>query len=159
MKKTFKSALALAFCIVTILATMIIAAAVGAPKAKIGAVTYNSVTVTWAKVKDADYYEVQRSTDGKNWTTLSKSVKATSYKDSNKLTTGKSYKYRVRAVEDRLVLSDVYSSWSSAVAGKPVPEAVTGLKASSVNHNSAKLSWKKVLYCFFIPMGEHPPLT
>ncbi len=144
MKKTFKGTLALAFCIVTVFATMLIAAAVGAPKAKVGAVTYNSVTISWAKVQDADFYEVQRSADGKNWVTLNKAVKGTSYKDSNKLTTGKTYKYRVRAVEDRVILSDVYSSWSAAVAGKPLPAAVTGLKASSVNHNSAKLSWKKV---------------
>jgi len=144
MKKTFKGALAFAFCIVTIFATMLVASAIGAPKAKVGKLTYNSVTISWAKVKDADFYEVQRSTDGKKWTTLNKAVKATSYKDSSKLTAGKSYKYRVRAVEDRVILSDVYSSWSSAVTAKPVPEQVTSLKASSRTHNSVKLTWKKV---------------
>lgn len=144
MKKTLKGALALAFCIVTVFATMLVASAIGAPKAKVGKITYNSVTISWAKVKDADFYEVQRSTDGKKWTTLNKAVKGTSYKDSSKLTAGKSYKYRVRAIEDRIVLSDVYSSWSKTVSAKPVPEKVTSLKAASKTHNSVKLSWKKV---------------
>ncbi len=143
MKKTFKGALAFAFCIVTVFATMLVASAIGAPKAKVSAVTYNSVTVSWAKISGADYYEIERSTDGKSWTSLNKKVTATSYKDSKSLTAGKTYKYRVRAVEDRLILKDIYSSWST-VSGKPVPAKVTGLKVSSRTHNSVKLTWTKV---------------
>ena len=46
MKKTFKGALALTFCVVTVFATMLIASAISAPKAKVKSVTYNSVTIT-----------------------------------------------------------------------------------------------------------------
>ena len=142
MKKTFKGAMAFAFCVVTIFATMLIASAIGAPKAKVKSVTYNTVTISWSAVKGADGgYQVQRSTDGKKWTTLTNSTKETSYKDT-KLTTGRTYRYRVRAI-DRGLLRNTYSSWSSVVKGKPVPAKVTSLK-SSPSYNSVKLTWKKV---------------
>ena len=54
MKKTFKGTLALAFCIVTVFATMLIASALSAPKAKVKSVTYNTVTISWSAVKGAD---------------------------------------------------------------------------------------------------------
>lgn len=142
MKKTFKGALALAFCVVTVFATMLIASAISAPKAKVKSVTYNSVTITWSEVKGADGgYQVQRSTDGKKWTTLTSSTKSTSYTDK-KLTTGKTYRYRVRAI-DKGLLRSTYSSWSSVVKGKPVPAKVKTVK-SSPTKNSVKLSWSKV---------------
>ena len=141
MKKTLKGTLALSFGIVMILATMLLATAIGAPKAKVKTITYNTVTISWSKVKDADQYEVQRSTDGKKWTTLSSSVKSTSYK-ATKLTTGKTYKFRVRAVEKRLFKNN-YSSWKT-VSAKPVPGKTSGLKAASKTNNSVKLSWTKV---------------
>ena len=142
MKKTIKGALALAFCIVTVFATMLIASAISAPKAKLKSVTYNTVTISWASVKGADGgYQVDRSTDGKKWTTLTKSTKSTSYTDK-KLTTGKTYYYRVRAI-DRGIFKDTNSDWSSKVTAKPVPAKVKTIK-SSPSHDSVKLSWSKV---------------
>lgn len=143
MKKTFKGALAFMFCIVTIFATMVVASAISAPKAKVSAVTYNTVSLSWSKISGADFYEVERSTDGKKWTSLSKKVTGTSYKDSKSLTVGKTYKYRVRAVDDRLIIKDEVSAWST-VSAKPLPGKVTGLKVSSRTHNSVKLTWTKV---------------
>lgn len=142
MKKTFKGVLALAFCIVTVFATMIIAAAVDAPKAKVKAVTYNTATISWAAVKGADGgYEIQRSTSSKSGFKTIATTTSTSYKDS-KLTTGKTYYYRVRAV-DKTLFGKRYSSWTSVVKAKPVPSKVTGVKASP-NYNSIKLTWSKV---------------
>lgn len=142
MKKTFKGTLALAFCIVTVFATMLIASAISAPKVKVKSVTYNTVTISWATVKGADGgYEVQRSTDGKKWKTLTKSTKSKSYTDK-KLTTGKTYRYRVRAI-DKGLFKNTYSSYSKVVKGKPVPAKVKTVKASPT-HNSVKLSWSKV---------------
>lgn len=142
MKKTFKGVLALAFCIVTVFATMIIAAAVDAPKAKVKAVTYNTATISWAAVKGADGgYEIQRSTSSKSGFKTIATTTSTSYKDS-KLTTGKTYYYRVRAV-DKTLFGKRYSSWTSVVKANPVPSKVTGVKASP-NYNSIKLTWSKV---------------
>lgn len=144
MKKTFKGFLALAFCVATIFATMVFASAVSAPKAKVKTVTYNTVTISWAEIKDADGgYEIQRSTNSKKgWKTIATAKKgATSYKDS-KLTTGTTYYYRVRSI-DKTLFGKKYSDYSSTVKAKPVPAKVTGLK-SSVTHNSVKLTWSKV---------------
>lgn len=143
MKKTLKSALALAFCVVTIIATMLVASAIGAPKAKVSAVTYNSVTVTWNAVSGADFYQIQRSTDGKNWSNLSTSVKGTSYTDSKSLVTGKSYAYRVRSA-DKGLLRTTYSAWTANVVGKPLPAQVTGLKVTATSYNAVKIAWNKV---------------
>lgn len=144
MKKTFKGMLALAFCVVTVFATMIFASAISAPKAKVKSLTYNTVTISWAEVKGADGgYEIQRSTSSKSGYKAIATVKkgTTSYKDS-KLTTGKTYYYRVRAI-DKTLFGKKYSSASSTVKAKPVPAKVTGLKASTT-YNSVKLTWSKV---------------
>ncbi len=144
MKKTFKGILALTFCVVTIFATMVMASAISKPKAKVKTVTYNTVTISWAEVKGADGgYEVQRSSNGKSgWKTLATTKKGvTSYKDT-KLTTGKTYYYRVRAI-DKTLFGKKYSDYSSTVKGKPLPSKVTGLK-SSPTYNSVKLTWSKV---------------
>ncbi len=143
MKKTFKSALALLFCIVTISTTMLMASAVGKPTVKVKSVTYNSVSLYWTTVSGADYYQIQRTTDGKKWTTLSSSVKATSYTDSKSLTTGKAYGYRVRAV-DKGLLKTTYGSWTGMVTAKPLPAKVTGLKVKASNNTTVQLTWTKV---------------
>ena len=144
MKKTFKGVLALAFCIATIFATMVFASAVSAPKVKVKTVSYNTVTLSWGAIKEADGgYEIQRSTNSKKgWKTITTTKKGvTSYKDS-KLTTGKTYYYRVRSI-DKTLLGKNYSDYSSTIKGTPVPAKVTGVK-SSPTHNSVKLTWSKV---------------
>ena len=144
MKKTFKGFLAFAFCVVTIFATMVFASAVSAPKVNVKSVTYNTVTLSWDNIKDADGgYEVERSANGKSgWQLISTTNKGvTSYTDS-KLTAGKTYYYRVRSI-DKSLFGKKYSDYSSTISGKPAPEKVTGLKASAT-YNSIKLTWSKV---------------
>lgn len=144
MKKTFKSALALAFCVVTIFSTMLMASALGKPTVKVKSVTYNSVSLYWTTVSGADYYQIQRTTDGKNWTTLSSNYAKTSCTDSKSLTTGKSYGYRVRAVDKGLLGRLTYSAWTAMVTAKPVPAKVANLKVKSSNNTSVQLTWDKV---------------
>lgn len=143
MKKTFKSVLAVLFCVLMFSATMISAAALDAPVMKVKSVTHNSVTLYWTKVSKADGYQIQRSTDGKTWTTLASAVTATTYTDSKSLTAGKSYAYRIRSY-DKGVLKTTYSSWTAKVVAKPVPAQVTGLKVSSATNTSVKLAWTKI---------------
>lgn len=144
MKKTFKTALALLFCIVTISATMLSASALGKPTLKVKSVTYNSVTIYWTAVSGADYYQIQRTTDGKNWTTLSSNYAKTTATDSKGLTTGKAYGYRVRAVDKGLLGRLTYSAWTSMVTAKPVPAKVTGFKVKASNNTTVQLTWTKV---------------
>ncbi len=144
MKKTFKTALAMAFCIVTILSTMVMASALGTPTVKVKGVVYNAVGLYWTTVSGADYYQIQRTTDGKNWTTLSSNYAKTSCTDSKSLTTGKSYGYRVRAVDKGLFGRLTYSAWSKMVTAKPVPAKVANLKVKSTTHSSVQLTWDKV---------------
>ena len=138
MKKALKSLIAVFFCIMMITATASSASALGTPTLKVKSVSYNSVTIYWTKVTLASSYDIQRSTDAKNWSTIATGVKATQYTDSKSLTTGKSYAYRVRAKGIGT------SAWSSYVVGKPLPAKVNNLKLKSSNYNSIQLTWDKV---------------
>lgn len=143
MKKTLRALVLMTFCICMIMSTMVMASAVGkVTGAKATSITYNSATLTWKKVSGADGYEVQQY-KSKKWTTIKKieSGSTVSYKVS-KLTTGTTYKYRVRAYDKRVLKTD-YSAYVN-INVTPLPVKVTGLKASSAGYNSLKLSWTKV---------------
>lgn len=140
MKKTIKTFLIALFCMLTLsTATTSVFAASAGPVIKVKSVATTSVTLYWTKDSDAKSYEIQRSTDAKNWTTIATGIKTTEYTDSKSLTTGKSYAYRVRS---KYLLS--YSNWSSYVVGKPVPAKVTGVKVKSSNATAIQLTWNKV---------------
>lgn len=143
MKKAFKSVLAVLFCVLTLSATMVMASALNAPTAKVKSVAVNSVTLYWTKVSGADGYQIQRTTDAKNWTTVTSSVTATSYTDSKGLTTGVTYGYRVRAYDKGLIRT-TYSAWTPMIKAKPVPSKVTGLKVKAANSTAVQLTWNKV---------------
>ncbi len=139
MKKTFKAFLVALLCMLTISATMSSAAAVAGPTVRVKSVTATSVTIYWTKVSLAKTYDIQRSTDAKNWSTIATGVKTTEYTDSKSLTTGKAYAYRVRA---KFAIGT--SDYSAHVVGKPVPAKVTGLKLSAATNTSVKIAWNKV---------------
>ncbi len=144
MKKTLKALVLMTFCICMIMSTMVMASAVGkVTGAKATSVTYNSATLTWKKASGADGYEIQQY-KSKKWTTIKKieSASTVSYKVS-KLTTGTTYKYRVRAYDKKLFNKYDYSAYVN-ITVKPLPAKVTGLKASSTGYNSVKLTWSKV---------------
>ncbi len=143
MKKTLRALVLMTFCICMIMSTMVMASAVGkVTGAKATSVTYNSATLTWKKASGADGYEIQQY-KSKKWTTIKKieSASTVSYKVS-KLTTGTTYKYRVRAYDKRLLKTD-YSAYVN-INVTPLPAKVTGLKATSTGYNSVKLTWSKV---------------
>ncbi len=139
MKKTFKALLVALFCMLTISATMTSAFAAAGPTVKVKSVATNSVTIYWVKDSSARSYDIQRSTDAKNWTTIKTGVTATQYTDASGLTTGKSYAYRVRA---KYLIGS--SDWSAYVVGKPLPAKVTNLKVKAANATAIQLVWDKV---------------
>ncbi|NOU95765.1 hypothetical protein GC093_21435 [Paenibacillus sp. LMG 31456] len=73
------------------------------------------VNVSWSAVNGATSYNVKRSTDGQNFTTVATGVTATNY-TNNGLTNGTTYYYVVTAVN-----IDGESVNSTAVSAAPVP--------------------------------------
>ena len=143
MKKVLRSVVVLLFCLTLITSTATVSLAAGkVTGAKVSAVTYNSATLTWKKVKGADGYQVRYYADKK----YSKTVdvkKKTTYKF--KLTPGKSYSLEARAYEKKLKRFKTvyeYGSWAK-VKVKAVPAQVKNLKGKQ-SGNSVKLTWSKV---------------
>lgn len=102
-----------------------------------------SVKVSWKKTAGATGYEVYRA-DSKNGKYAKKAVISKSstvnYTDK-KLTAGKTYYYKVRAVAAGTVKT-TYSGYSSVKSAKPLPSKVASVKASA-GSKRVKLSWKK----------------
>lgn len=146
MKKTAKLLVTLLFSlsILTCCAIPAFAASLGQVKsAKASTVTYNSVTLTWGKVSGASGYEVEQY-KSKKWVSVNAKVTKTSLTIS-KLTTGTTYKFRIRAYKNNwLGKKSTYGKYSSTVSVTPKPAKVTGLKASSITPTTAKLTWTKV---------------
>jgi hypothetical protein len=106
---------------------------------------YNKAKITWKKVSGANGYIVYRATSKsgtyKAVKTITKAA-TTSYTDT-KLTTGKTYYYKVAAY----TTSDgkkITGEKSAAKAVKIVPNAVSGLSVKNVKSKKAILTWKKV---------------
>ena len=76
---------------------------------KASSVTKTSLKLSWSKAKGAVYYRVQRSEDGKKWSTVS-AIKGTSLKIT-KLSPAKTYRFRVITLDS----SKKYSGGASAV--------------------------------------------
>ena len=133
--------LILSVCIAMSNIVLVSAASIGQVKSlKAKTVTYNSVTLSWKKVKGVTGYEVQQYSK-KKWKTLKKDNKKTTY-TVKKLKTGTKYKFRVRAYK-KSGKKNTYGKYSKTLSVTAVPSKVKA-KVSSVTVNSAKLSWSKV---------------
>lgn len=106
-------------------------------------VDITSVKVSWKKVPGATAYEVYRanSKSGKFTKKAVISKSSTVNYTDKKLTTGKTYYYKVRAVASGTVKT-TYSNYSSMKSAKPLPAKIGGVKASA-GSKSVKMSWKK----------------
>lgn len=116
-----------------------------APKLKsVESACYSSLKITWSKVSGADGYYVYRKNAEGSWDRIAsvKSAKTVSYTDQ-KLTTGKTYTYTVRAyrnVQGKQLKSNYDKK---GISGKPVP-GKTSLDFEKKSSTSVKLTWKKV---------------
>ena len=106
---------------------------------KVVSVSYNSVKVTWNKVKDADGYRVYMKQNGK-WKSLGK-VDSNSYTCKG-LKTGKKYTFTVRAyknTKDGVVLS-AYDK--KGISGTPKLSTPV-LKSAKRSASGVTFTWKK----------------
>lgn len=103
--------------------------------------TYNSISLSWSKVRGASGYCVYKyDNSSKKYTKLATTSK-TNY-SVTKLNSGTNYVYAVKAYKT-LNKKNYYSSYSSNLTVTTLPSNPTGLKATST-HNSVSLSWSKV---------------
>ena len=100
-------------------------------------ITYNSFTISWNAVADADDYDLDIRETGGTWSSINSS--ATTY-DYTSATASTSYEFRVRSNNN--IGSGDYSSIETLTTEQiPVPEVPTGLSASNITSNSFSLSW------------------
>ncbi len=103
---------------------------------KASSYSHNTVKITWKKAKNAKKYQVYRATSKNGKYKLIKTTTSTSLKNT-KLTTGKKYYYKVRAVNGKKK-----GSFSSVKSVTPKLTTPT-VKASSTS-SSVKLTWNKI---------------
>ena len=113
---------------------------IGSPGNLNAAATYNSVKVLWRATPSADGYEVYKYNSKSHGYKLVKTTKALSYSDK-KLSTGKSYTYKVRAYKlDNK--KKVYGDYSTKKTIKTVPVKAT-IKVTAKKYKAA-IKWSKV---------------
>ncbi len=108
---------------------------------KAASASYKSVKISWKKDKKAKSYEVYRATKKNGKYTKVKTTTATSY-TNGKLTTGKTYYYKVRAY-GTLDGQKLYGGYSSDVKARPVPAKVKA-SAKAIGTWRIAVKWKKV---------------
>lgn len=104
---------------------------------KASSVTTTSLKLSWSKAAGAVKYEVYRSTDGKKWTKIATTT-STSL-TVKKLSTAKSYQFKVRAVSKL----NKYGDYSSVLKTGTQTKAVSGVKVKSTKAKTASVSWSK----------------
>ncbi|MCM1272097.1 MAG: right-handed parallel beta-helix repeat-containing protein [Clostridium sp.] len=116
--------------------------------------TYNSVEVKWKAAKGVTGYEIYRSASKNKGYKKIATIKKNSeliFTDK-KLTTGKTYYYKIRAYY-KSGRSVKYGSYSKVVSVKPVPAKTTISSITSVDYKTLKLKWKAVTgasgYCIY----------
>eukprot|EP01029_Cantina_marsupialis_P024669 TRINITY_DN6398_c0_g2_i1.p1 TRINITY_DN6398_c0_g2~~TRINITY_DN6398_c0_g2_i1.p1 ORF type:complete len:1210 (-),score=31.22 TRINITY_DN6398_c0_g2_i1:253-3882(-) len=99
--------------------------------------TYNSFTISWDAVIDADDYDLQVRESGGSWQSFNTGSTSYDYTSASENTT---YEYRVRANNE--VGSGNYSEIGTLTTEPlPVPGTPTGLSASNISSSSFSLSW------------------
>lgn len=104
----------------------------------IKSVNYNAIKVTWGKVKNAKKYQIYRATS-KNGT-YKRVITTSKLSITDKgLTTGKTYYYKVRAIN-----GDKKGTFSLKKSAAPKLKKVTSVRVAVKSSSSAKISWAKV---------------
>lgn len=141
MKKLSKLLVTALFCLSVAFAAVVPAFAATARVKNVKAsVTASKVILSWSKASGVSGYQVQRYVKEK-WQVVGTTAKTTY--TVKKLTTGKTYRFRVRAYK-KSGKKTVYGKASAAVSAKPSCIAPTNFKASVLSPSSAKFTWKAV---------------
>ena len=101
--------------------------------------TKTAITLKWSAAKNADKYELYRSTDGKNWTKIKTTTKLT-FTDKE-LQAGTKYRYRVRGVHSASKAVGKYSAVLKTGTLTAVPKIT---KLTSTKAKTATVTWGKV---------------
>ena len=101
-------------------------------------VDYNAVSIVWKKATNAKKYEVYRATSKKGTYKKIKTTEARSFKNTG-LTTGKTYYYKVRAIN-----GTQKGAFSAIKSVTPKLKKVNLTTVTRKTKTSIKLSWKKV---------------
>ena len=114
---------------------------------KISSKSYNKITISWKKAKNATkYYVYYRKSGTKKWKKIA-SVKssATSYTHTASykypLTVGQKYDYTVKAYNSKTKKSGKYNTKGLTV--KTVPNAVTNFTPLVLSNNTVQLTWTR----------------
>ena len=99
---------------------------------------YNAIKLSWKKTANAKKYQVYRSVYKNKGYKLVKTTTARTFTNT-KLTTGKTYYYKVRGIN-----GTVKGSYSSVKAVTPKLKTPTGLAISKKTYNNVLLKWDKV---------------
>lgn len=101
-------------------------------------ITYNSMTISWDAVENADQYELNVRPKGGAWTVIEQT--ATSY-NYTELSAETIYEFRVLAKND--IGASAYTSIVEATTLQtpPAPETPANLLASAITYNSMTISW------------------
>lgn len=137
-KKLISVLLALAMLfssVICVPAIQAYAASLSKPTVTLTNTAPTTIKVSWKKVSGATKYTVYRATS-KNGTYKALKTTTSTYYSSTKLTCGKTYYFKVKAV------SGSKSATSSVVSKKAVPAKVTGL-GTTATCSTIKLSWSK----------------
>ena len=107
---------------------------------KVARQSYNSLKVSWKKVKSAKGYQIYRATKKSGKYKKVKTIKKaqTVSWTNKKLTTGKRYYYKVRAIR-----GSRKGSFSAKKSGVPTLSKTSGVRASAASSSAIKVSWKK----------------
>lgn len=129
------------FCLSIAFAAVVPAfAAVARVKNVKAGVTASTVTLSWSKASGVSGYQIQQYSKN-TWKSIGTTAKTTY--TVKKLTTGTTYKFRVRAYK-KSGKKLVYGKASATVSAKPVCIAPTSFKASVLSPTSVKFTWKGV---------------
>ena len=129
------------FCLsITFAAVVPAFAAVARVKNVKAEVTASKVILSWSKASGVSGYQIQQYSKN-TWKSVGTTAKTTY--TVTKLTTGTTYKFRVRAYK-KSGKKTVYGKVSATVSAKPVCLAPTSFKASVLSPTSAKFTWKAV---------------
>lgn len=116
---------------------------------KISSKSYNKITISWKKAKNATkYYIYYRKSGTKKWKKIA-SVKGsvTSYTHTASykypLTVGQKYDYTVKAYNSKTKKSGKYNTKGLTV--KTVPNAVTNFTPLVLSNNTVQLTWTRSL--------------
>ncbi|MDM8159887.1 fibronectin type III domain-containing protein [Labilibaculum sp. K2S] len=122
-------------------ATLVAPTAPEAPSNVIASnITYNSFTISWDAVTDADNYDLDIRVTGGAWSSFNTSLTTYNYTSALAST---SYEFRVRSNNN--IGSGDYSAIGSLTTDLiPVPEIPTGLTALNITSNSFSLSWNSM---------------